>query len=146
MELLFRINDSARSFRKAPPAYSHRAARWLCLPAKTHSRPDRMAAGSAPTPSGIGVELGREQPGTLCCCSCSSGCCCCGSPTGSSCRCCSNCRRESRGSSLLATTPKRCKICRRNAPLSAGITKASSACIRCCKISSLHWPHRCAAS
>ena len=45
---------------------------------------DRMAAGSAPLPSGSRVELGARRNGNLCCCSCWSGCCCCGSPPGSS--------------------------------------------------------------
>jgi len=63
------------------------------------------------------------------------GCCCCGSLTGSSWRCrssCSGCRRGSRGSSPLATTPKRCRTCRRHGRLRAGRVNATSACIRCC--------------
>ncbi len=35
--------------------------------------------------------------GSLCCCCGSSACCCCGSRRGNSPRCCSNCRRDSRG-------------------------------------------------
>ena len=70
---------------------------------------DRMAAGSAGASSNAPDELGPAQPGNRCCCSCCPGCCC-GSLTGSSwrpCSSCSSCRRESRGSSPLATTPNR---------------------------------------
>ena len=108
---------------------------------------DRMAAGSAPH---RGVERGPGQGGTRYHCSCCPGCCRCGSRIGSSwdCpsrSCCSSCRRESRGSSPLATTPNRFITCRRHDRLHAGSVNATSACIRCCNSNSVPRPasHTC---
>ena len=67
-----------------------------CLPA-VYRPQGRMAAGSAPTRSGVRVELEARHTGTRDCCSCWSGCCCCGSHTARCSRCCSTNRRATPG-------------------------------------------------
>jgi hypothetical protein len=73
------------------------------------------------------VEL-RPVGSRCCCCDCPA-CCCYDSPTGSSSRCCSSCRRVSRGSCLIGQSPRSDRIRILNCLLSARRTNARSGSI-----------------
>jgi hypothetical protein len=106
-----------RSLRSHPLSYQPRRR----LRFSSHSGGNGIPSGSAgrhpPTRSALRRdkstwpgELGARQPGNLCCCCCCPGCCCCDWQHGSCWRCCSNCRRVSRGSSPVDETPVDCRL------------------------------------
>jgi hypothetical protein len=89
------------TFASRPTRYQHR--RRLSFSSRAWRKRDSVRVSRSA--SAGSCELGAGQPGSLCCCCCCPGCCCCDWQPGSCWRCCSNCRRDSRGSSPVDGTP-----------------------------------------
>ena len=92
-------------------------------------------------PPGLSGELETRRGGSPGCCSCSRACSCCGSRSGSSWRCCSSSRPDSRGSRPFQDhTPSSAMTLRRKPAASAHSVNPTTACIRRANSASPHLP------